>query len=71
MQESLVFPIVAKNSGGAPFAFFAIMMVIQFFPGSKVTPAGLCFLVLIPHRGITSYLLKWDQMFRLNQHAAP
>jgi sugar porter (SP) family MFS transporter len=28
---TLVFPIVAKNSGGAPFAFFAIMMMMQFF----------------------------------------
>jgi MFS transporter, SP family, arabinose:H+ symporter len=28
---TLVFPIVAKNSGGAPFAFFAVMMMIQFF----------------------------------------
>jgi MFS transporter, SP family, arabinose:H+ symporter len=28
---TLVFPVVAKNSGGAPFAFFAIMMMIQFF----------------------------------------
>jgi SP family arabinose:H+ symporter-like MFS transporter len=28
---SLVFPIVAKASGGIPFAFFAAMMVLQFF----------------------------------------
>lgn len=28
---SLVFPIVAKASGGTPFAFFAVMMVTQFF----------------------------------------
>ena len=28
---SLVFPIVAKASGGTPFAFFAAMMVTQFF----------------------------------------
>jgi sugar porter (SP) family MFS transporter len=26
-----VFPIVAKSSGGAPFLFFASMMVVQFF----------------------------------------
>jgi len=26
-----VFPIVAKRSGGAPFLFFAMMMVVQFF----------------------------------------
>jgi SP family arabinose:H+ symporter-like MFS transporter len=28
---SLIFPILAKASGGAPFAFFAAMMVLQFF----------------------------------------
>ena len=28
---SLVFPIMAKASGGTPFAFFAVMMVTQFF----------------------------------------
>ena len=28
---SLIFPIMAKASGGAPFAFFAAMMVLQFF----------------------------------------
>src|SRR3954471_12985267 len=28
---SLVFPVLAKQSGGAPFAFFAAMMVLQFF----------------------------------------
>lgn len=27
---SLIFPIMAKASGGAPFAFFAAMMVLQF-----------------------------------------
>ena len=27
---SLVFPIMAKSSGGAPFAFFAAMMALQF-----------------------------------------
>src|ERR1700730_2074825 len=28
---SLIFPILAKSSGGLPFAFFAAMMVVQFF----------------------------------------
>jgi MFS transporter, SP family, arabinose:H+ symporter len=28
---SLVFPLVAASSGGAPFVFFAAMMVLQFF----------------------------------------
>jgi SP family arabinose:H+ symporter-like MFS transporter len=28
---SLIFPILAKSSGGIPFAFFAVMMVLQFF----------------------------------------
>jgi len=28
---SLVFPIMAKASGGTPFAFFAAMMALQFF----------------------------------------
>lgn len=28
---SLVFPIMAKSSGGIPFAFFAAMMTLQFF----------------------------------------
>jgi sugar porter (SP) family MFS transporter len=28
---SFIFPILAKSSGGAPFAFFASMMVLQFF----------------------------------------
>ena len=28
---SLAFPILAKYSGGLPFAFFAAMMVVQFF----------------------------------------
>ena len=28
---SLIFPIMAKSSGGAPFAFFAAMMALQFF----------------------------------------
>jgi MFS family permease len=28
---SLIFPILAKSSGGTPFAFFASMMVLQFF----------------------------------------
>ena len=28
---SLIFPILAKASGGMPFAFFAAMMVVQFF----------------------------------------
>lgn len=28
---SLIFPILAKTSGGIPFAFFAAMMVLQFF----------------------------------------
>jgi len=27
---SLIFPILAKASGGVPFAFFAAMMVLQF-----------------------------------------
>ncbi len=28
---SLVFPIMAKSSGGTPFAFFSAMMLLQFF----------------------------------------
>jgi MFS family permease len=28
---SLLFPVLAKYSGGLPFAFFAAMMVVQFF----------------------------------------
>jgi SP family arabinose:H+ symporter-like MFS transporter len=28
---SLAFPVVARHSGGAPFVFFAAMMVVQFF----------------------------------------
>ena len=28
---SLIFPILAKSFGGIPFAFFAAMMVLQFF----------------------------------------
>ncbi len=28
---SLLFPVMAKSSGGLPFAFFAAMMVLQFF----------------------------------------
>ena len=28
---SLLFPVLAKYSGGLPFAFFAGMMVVQFF----------------------------------------
>jgi SP family arabinose:H+ symporter-like MFS transporter len=28
---SLIFPILAKSSGGLPFAFFAAMMALQFF----------------------------------------
>ena len=28
---SLIFPIMAKSSGGTPFAFFAAMMALQFF----------------------------------------
>jgi sugar porter (SP) family MFS transporter len=28
---SFLFPILAKSSGGTPFAFFAAMMVLQFF----------------------------------------
>ncbi len=28
---ALVFPLLAKSSGGTPFAFFAAMMVVQFF----------------------------------------
>ncbi|HEV2272707.1 MAG TPA: sugar porter family MFS transporter [Acidobacteriaceae bacterium] len=28
---SLLFPVIAKYSGGMPFAFFAAMMVVQFF----------------------------------------
>jgi sugar porter (SP) family MFS transporter len=28
---SFIFPILAKSSGGTPFAFFAAMMVLQFF----------------------------------------
>jgi hypothetical protein len=26
-----VFPILAASSGGAPFVFFAVMMLVQFF----------------------------------------
>src|SRR5437868_11466075 len=33
-----VFPIVAKRSGGAPFLFFALMMVVQFFVVTFVYP---------------------------------
>lgn len=38
---TLVFPVVARRSGGAPFAFFAVMMLLQFllvlfiFPETK------------------------------------
>lgn len=28
---TLVFPVIAKRSGGTPFAFFAVMMAVQFF----------------------------------------
>jgi len=28
---SLVFPVMAAKSGGYPFVFFAVMMVLQFF----------------------------------------
>ena len=28
---ALTFPLLAKQSGGIPFAFFAVMMVVQFF----------------------------------------
>jgi SP family arabinose:H+ symporter-like MFS transporter len=28
---SFIFPVLAKKSGGIPFAFFAAMMVLQFF----------------------------------------
>lgn len=28
---SLIFPVMAERSGGYPFAFFSIMMVVQFF----------------------------------------
>jgi hypothetical protein len=26
-----LFPVLAASSGGAPFVFFAVMMVVQFF----------------------------------------
>ena len=26
-----IFPVLAATSGGAPFVFFAVMMVVQFF----------------------------------------
>ena len=26
-----IFPVLAAKSGGAPFVFFAVMMVVQFF----------------------------------------
>ena len=26
-----IFPVLAASSGGAPFVFFAVMMVVQFF----------------------------------------
>ena len=28
---ALIFPLLAARSGGVPFAFFAVMMVVQFF----------------------------------------
>jgi hypothetical protein len=28
---SAAFPAIAAHSGGSPFAFFAVMMVLQFF----------------------------------------
>ncbi len=28
---SLIFPVMAARSGGYPFVFFSIMMVVQFF----------------------------------------
>jgi MFS transporter, SP family, arabinose:H+ symporter len=37
-----VFPIVAKTSGGAPFLFFASMMVVQFFVVLFVYPETKC-----------------------------
>jgi MFS transporter, SP family, arabinose:H+ symporter len=35
---ALVFPIVAESSGGLPFVFFAVMMVVQFFVVLAVFP---------------------------------
>jgi len=26
-----IFPLIAASSGGAPFVFFSLMMVLQFF----------------------------------------
>ena len=37
-----VFPIVAKTSGGAPFLFFALMMVVQFLVVLFVYPETKC-----------------------------
>ena len=28
---SLIFPVMAARSGGYPFVFFSVMMVLQFF----------------------------------------
>jgi hypothetical protein len=33
-----VFPVLAKRSGGAPFVFFSVMMVVQFFVVLAVYP---------------------------------
>jgi MFS family permease len=33
-----VFPVLAKRSGGVPFVFFAVMMVVQFFVVLAVYP---------------------------------
>jgi sugar porter (SP) family MFS transporter len=35
---SFLFPILAKSSGGTPFAFFAAMMVLQFFVVLMIYP---------------------------------
>jgi sugar porter (SP) family MFS transporter len=35
---SFLFPILAKSSGGTPFAFFAVMMVLQFFVVLMIYP---------------------------------
>jgi hypothetical protein len=33
-----IFPLMAASSGGAPFVFFSIMMVLQFFVVLRLYP---------------------------------
>jgi hypothetical protein len=35
---SFVFPVLAAKSGGVPFVFFAVMMVVQFFVVLAIYP---------------------------------